>query len=160
MENRIEWTQNSQVIPYFSRDDIRVFDVAKRTAKTHKQIRGEWSCGRFEIRPLVPDALDWLKGLFIRKETEEYLIDITYDAAYIPRDVKETPLDVLKFPIRIHNALVRSNLDTVEKLMAATDDDLLNVRNVGAGCLEQINLVRKQYENTEKDIVSIEIVVD
>ena len=80
MASNIEWTCNSRCISSFQHVDLRAIETAKSLAKNHRIVKGKLSAGTFMIRPLAPDSIEWLKGLFILIEREEFLIDITYNA--------------------------------------------------------------------------------
>lgn len=47
-------------------------------------------------------------------------------------------IEELKFSVRTYNCLKRKGYDTVEQIRSASDDDLLNIRGFGIGCLKEV----------------------
>ena len=54
-------------------------------------------------------------------------------------EILETPIVNLGFSKRVRNALMRAEIDSLEKLLTYTDKDLLRLRNFGKFCLSEIN---------------------
>lgn len=63
-----------------------------------------------------------------------------------------TSLADLQLSIRTYNCLLRGGIDTVEKLNAATDDDIMRIRNLGKRCYAEIYniLVKNGYSVINK----------
>lgn len=47
-------------------------------------------------------------------------------------------IEEMKFSARTYNCLKRKKIDTVEQLAEMTDDDLMEIRSFGAGCLKEV----------------------
>ena len=47
-------------------------------------------------------------------------------------------IEELNFSVRTYNCLKRKGIDTVDQLKDLSDDDLLNIRSFGAGCLKEV----------------------
>jgi hypothetical protein len=47
-------------------------------------------------------------------------------------------VEILELPLRAHNALKRSGVDTVDQLLALSPDDLMHIRNFGAASLADV----------------------
>jgi DNA-directed RNA polymerase alpha subunit len=58
-----------------------------------------------------------------------------------------TPLQDIKGPLgnRAYNALRRNHIDTVEQLLALTDDELMMISNFGVACLRRVYLAIAEY---------------
>jgi len=52
-----------------------------------------------------------------------------------------------KLTVRTINALVRSGIETMDKLCSTTEEDLMRVRNLGTKCFEMTMYMRKKYES-------------
>jgi DNA-directed RNA polymerase subunit alpha len=50
----------------------------------------------------------------------------------------EMPIDELELSVRSFNCLKRANINTVEELTQKTEDDMMNVRNLGKKSLEEV----------------------
>jgi DNA-directed RNA polymerase subunit alpha len=50
----------------------------------------------------------------------------------------ETPIDHLDLTVRSYNALKRNGITTLDKLTAMTERDLLDLRNMGRGNVDEI----------------------
>ena len=48
-------------------------------------------------------------------------------------------IENLNLTVRTYNCLRRKGIDTVEQLQAMTDDELMNIRNFGIGCLKEVH---------------------
>ena len=160
MASRIEWTCNSRGMPSFKHIDLRAIETAKSLAKNHRIVKGKLSVGTFMIRPLMPDGIEWLKGLFILMEGEEFLIDITYDADFSDKEVVDgTPIENLNLSSRATNCLMRAEYTTVEKVMSETDN-LRNIRNLESGVFAEIMLALEQYRESVQKEEGFEIEIE
>lgn len=77
--------------------------------------------------------------------------NLTKEEKQIINDGK-TPLQTLDLSVRAFNCLRSSGIDTVEKLLKMSKEDLMNIRNLGERCFVEIieikNNINKK-ENTE-----------
>jgi DNA-directed RNA polymerase alpha subunit len=58
----------------------------------------------------------------------------------VSRDVREVPLAGLGLPARPHNALIRNDIRTVGDLLACSEDDLRDMRAMGAASVNEVHL--------------------
>ena len=54
------------------------------------------------------------------------------------RTLEKMPIEELELSVRSFNCLKRANINTVENLINKTDDDMMNVRNLGRKSLDEI----------------------
>jgi len=54
------------------------------------------------------------------------------------RTLEKMPIEELELSVRSFNCLKRANINTVENLINKTEDDMMNVRNLGRKSLEEI----------------------
>jgi DNA-directed RNA polymerase subunit alpha len=54
------------------------------------------------------------------------------------RTLEKMPIEELELSVRSFNCLKRANINTVENLISKTEDDMMNVRNLGRKSLEEI----------------------
>ena len=50
-------------------------------------------------------------------------------------------IEELNFSVRTRNCLRRGNIETVEQLMDTPDDELMNIRCFGVGCLKEVHQI-------------------
>ena len=81
--------------------------------------------------------------------------NLTKEEKQIINDGK-TPLQTLDLSVRAFNCLRSSGIDTVEKLLKMSKEDLMNIRNLGERCFIEIieiknNINKKEnFENKQK----------
>lgn len=63
---------------------------------------------------------------------------MTLDEADVVPPGPETPVDELRFSVRVRRALMRLKVETVEQLTALTEDDLAFQRNFGSTSLREV----------------------
>lgn len=78
-------------------------------------------------------------NLFVELSTEEYDSEIMVEKE---DDVKEKALDMtieeLDLSVRSFNCLKRAGINTVEELIAKTEEDMMKVRNLGKKSLDEV----------------------
>lgn len=57
----------------------------------------------------------------------------------------ELPLKELRLSVRAYNCLARAKLDTVGKVLQATDDELITIRNIGSTIIGEIRAAKEKY---------------
>lgn len=62
-----------------------------------------------------------------------------------PLPPDERPIEDLNLSVRSFNALMQAKIDTVQKLLDLTPQELKEIRNLGAKSLEELEAVRKNY---------------
>ena len=62
-----------------------------------------------------------------------------------PLPPDERPIEDLNLSVRSFNALMRAKIDTIQKLLDLTPQELKEIRNLGAKSLEELETVRKNY---------------
>lgn len=61
-------------------------------------------------------------------------------------------IEEMNFSVRTKNCLRRGKIDTVEQLMAASDDDLMAIRSFGLGCLKEVHqILGRTKQSGEED---------
>lgn len=65
--------------------------------------------------------------------------------------VSETPIEDLALSIRPYNCLRRAGVDSVEKLRAMSDEELMKVRNLGRKAFEEVKDKLASFQEAEKD---------
>lgn len=71
-----------------------------------------------------------------------HLISKTQELLKMPK--KQTPLQKLSLPVRIENALMRNNIETVEQLERLSDSQIGLIRGLGIG---SVALIRQALRN-------------
>ena len=66
--------------------------------------------------------------------------DLALDAAieYLQRTPLDTPLEEIGMPLKAYHMLARRGVRTLRELVALTEAELLQFRNIGPACLKQI----------------------
>ena len=71
---------------------------------------------------------------------------------------EQTPLNTLDLSVRSYNCLLRAGINTVEKLIAMSEDELMEVRNLGRRGFEEVviiknNIIQKlEIENSNNEV--------
>lgn len=69
----------------------------------------------------------------------------------IDRDPLKIPVPQLRLMLRTHNCLFGANILTVADLVEASVQDLLDIRNLGAKCIDEIIVAVEELGLTMKD---------
>lgn len=60
-------------------------------------------------------------------------------------------IEELNFSVRTRNCLRRGKIDTVEQLMATSDDELMSIRCFGVSCLKEVHQVLGRPNQTGEE---------
>ena len=60
-------------------------------------------------------------------------------------------IEELNFSVRTRNCLRRKGVETVEQLLELTDDDLMNIRCFGVGCLKEVHQILGRPNQTGEE---------
>lgn len=73
-------------------------------------------------------------------ESEEMILDedVCDEKPGKENDTAFTPIEDMDLSVRSYNCLKRAGVNSVEKLRAMTDEDLMHVRNLGKKCVDEI----------------------
>lgn len=63
-----------------------------------------------------------------------------------PAQEESESIDVLEFSTRVHNVLKRAGIDTVERLLDMSDDELAALRNFSKKCLDEVHNKLEAYK--------------
>ncbi len=77
--------------------------------------------------------------------TEEILEEVDEEA--VSADADSTPVDELPLPTRTINALKKANILTMNDLLGKTEDDLLDIKNVGQKSIEELLRLIEEASN-------------
>ena len=70
------------------------------------------------------------------EEIDDIMVEKSEDQK--ARTLEKMPIEELELSVRSFNCLKRANINTVENLINKTEDDMMNVRNLGRKSLEEI----------------------
>ena len=70
------------------------------------------------------------------EEIGDIMVEKSADQA--ARTLEKMPIEELELSVRSFNCLKRANINTVENLISKTEEDMMNVRNLGRKSLEEI----------------------
>ncbi len=120
----VEDTRVGQVTDY----DRLLLEVDTNGSLTPDEAIGLAARIMMEHLELFIDLTDEIEELDIMVETEEEDKD----------KILETTVEELELSVRSSNCLKRAGINTVEELIAKTEDDLMKVRNLGKKSLQEI----------------------
>jgi len=84
---------------------------------------------------IMRDHLDLFINLFESADSMDTMIEKEDN----PKErALEMPIDELELSVRSFNCLKRANINTVEELTQKSEDDMMNVRNLGKKSLEEV----------------------
>ena len=88
---------------------------------------------------IMREHLNLFIGLY---ENAEELGDIMVEKGEdeMARTLERMPIEELELSVRSFNCLKRANINTVENLINKTEEDMMNVRNLGRKSLDEIKL--------------------
>lgn len=66
-------------------------------------------------------------------------------------------IEELQFSLRVYNCLKRKDIDTVEQLIIMSDDELLEIRCFGIGCLKEVREKLGQCADNLKEMKQIPV---
>ncbi len=101
---------------------------------------------------ILRDHFEELSGDF-----EEKLTDYRPQEEIMPEpekeaDIPENTLNLLQLPSRVHNALERIGITTVEQVMELTDEQIQDIPGLGTKAIEDVRAARESYrKRLEKD---------
>lgn len=111
---------------------LKNFGLESGTACEIKEIAKMLSVKPTEIRYHIAQGLRKLRNPYIKKT-------FSTDIEEMENSRKETHISELEFSIRTYNCLVRAGIDTVEKLLKCSSEEIRGIRNMGRKSIEEIN---------------------
>ncbi|MBN1139881.1 MAG: sigma-70 family RNA polymerase sigma factor, partial [Anaerolineae bacterium] len=86
------------------------------------------------------------KAMLVRPVQQQSTPPLTQaDPAQVEPSPGDVSIDVLDLSARAHNCLIRSQVRTISQLAVLTDEQLLDIRNLGVGCLAEIRQKIEAY---------------
>lgn len=94
---------------------------------------------------ILTDHFKELKGDFEMRLTAQRPMEMPMPAEIeAPREPENT-LNLMQLPSRVHNALERIGITTVEQVMELTDEQIQDIPGLGAKAVEDISKAREAY---------------
>jgi DNA-directed RNA polymerase subunit alpha len=86
---------------------------------------------------IMREHLNLFIGLYDNAEDIEEFMTEKSEGEKV-RTLEKMPIEELELSVRSFNCLKRANINTVENLISKTENDMMNVRNLGRKSLEEI----------------------
>jgi DNA-directed RNA polymerase subunit alpha len=113
--------------------NITNFDKLILNIKTNGSIKPEEALS--QASKIINDYMALLIDLSDKEDKD----DPIFEPQEIPEKKQEYPsIEDLELSVRSHNCLKRADIDTVEKLLQYTEEDLLDIRNFGQKSIQEV----------------------
>jgi DNA-directed RNA polymerase subunit alpha len=95
---------------------------------------------------ILRDHFEELAGDFEAKLTDVRPHEEIIDTAPEEPETPENTLNLLQLPSRVHNALERVGITTVEQVMELTDEQIQDIPGLGAKAIHDVTRAREEYK--------------
>jgi len=106
---------------------------------------------------ILKDHFEELTGDFEKTLTAHRPIEIPEEPETEEVAIPQNTLNLLRLPSRVHNALERVGITTIEQVLDLTDEQIQDIPGLGAKAVEDLSSARENYikkqaeENNEKE---------
>jgi RNA polymerase sigma factor (sigma-70 family) len=118
---------------------ILSFEVLSLSAHSSEVLRGAGCQTLNDVAAMVETGLPWSRRYFDQNSLTEIKTQLDALFARYPHLIRPISLQALDLSVRSYNALMRHGVYTVEKLAQLSDEELWNIRNIGAKAVAEIN---------------------
>lgn len=94
---------------------------------------------------ILRDHFTQLAGDFDKLLTAERVVDVSSEPATVPETEPENTLSLLQLPARVHNALERVGITTVEQVLDLTAEQIQDVPGLGEKAIADILKARDDF---------------
>lgn len=98
---------------------------------------------------ILKDHFEELTGDFMEKLTAERPAEIEEETPEEDTPIPQNTLNLLRLPSRVHNALERVGITTVEQVIDLTDEQIQDIPGLGAKAVEDLTSARQEFVKRE-----------